>query len=145
MKKTFLLAMLAGIFSINTAFAETIPYPKDLVIKPDEGAVSAPAEINHNDSMYFSENDFYNMTSTADRIILKNYPTYQQTTEYTCGPASALTVLYFFGEKHYDTSDHKQDGYVINNGRRFYAMWFDHSMLPQDQRKQSWIIARPKK
>ena len=45
----------------------------------------------------------------------------------------------------YDTSDHKQDGYVINNGRRFYAMWFDHSMLPQDQRKQPWIIARPKK
>ena len=94
--------MLAGIFSINTAFAETIPYPKDLVIKPDEGAVSAPAEINHTDSMYFTENDFYNMTQTADRIILKNYPIYQQTTEYTCGPASALTVLYFFGEKHYD-------------------------------------------
>ena len=44
----------------------------------------------------------------------------------------------------YDTCDHKQDGYVVNNGEKFYAMWFDHSMLPEDQREQPWITAHPK-
>ena len=42
------------------------------------------------------------MSSTTDRIILKNYRTYQQTNEYTCGLAAALTVLYYFGEKNFD-------------------------------------------
>ena len=45
----------------------------------------------------------------------------------------------------YDVSDHSQDGYVVNNAQRFFAMWFDHSMLPKDQRKQPWIIAYPKR
>ena len=45
----------------------------------------------------------------------------------------------------YDTSDHNQDGYVVNNGWRFFSMWFDHSMLPKNQQNQPWVIARPKK
>lgn len=44
----------------------------------------------------------------------------------------------------YDTCDHKQDGYVVNNGEKFYSMWFDHSMLPEDQREQPWIAAHPR-
>lgn len=242
MKKKILLAILAGIFSINTAFAEKIPYPENLDTTT-EGASSAPNEINHGDSIYFPQIDFANMTTTADRIILKNYPTYQQTRENTCGPAAALTVLHFYGEKSfdemtlakemktkpavgtdaknmanffekigwevdsslnhkpfaeyvdfknfvlknlrentpilvenvewgghwrviigydtlgtenelddvlimmdsYDTSDHDQDGYVVNNGWRFFSMWFDHSMLPKKQQNQPWVIARPKK
>ena len=43
----------------------------------------------------------------------------------------------------YDTCDHKQDGYVVQNGEKFFAMWFDHSMLPDNQRNQPWIIAHP--
>ena len=243
MKKKILMAMLAGIFSINTAFAEKIPYPENLDTTSD-GASAAPAEINHDDSIYFPKIDFENLPSTDDRIILKNFPTYQQTTEYTCGPAAGLTVLYYYGEKNfdemslvkemktqpypigtntkdmanffekigwevdsslkhesfaeydefknfvwenlkndtpilvenvewgghwrviigydtlgtaetlddvlimadsYDTSDHHQDGYAINNGWRFFSMWFDHSMLPKKQRNQPWIVARPKK
>ena len=44
----------------------------------------------------------------------------------------------------YDTCDHMQDGYTVNNGEKFFSMWFDHSMLPEDQREQPFIIARPK-
>ena len=43
----------------------------------------------------------------------------------------------------YDTSDHLQDGYTVGNGWRFFAMWFDHSMLPEDQRNQPFILAYP--
>jgi len=242
MKKFLVTMILSMLFSINAAFAEKIPYPENLDTMT-EGASAAPAEINHKDSIYFTENDFYNMPSTDDRIILKNYLTYQQTTEYTCGPAAALTVLYYFGEKNfdemmlakemktkpfkgtttknlakffekigwevdsslnhkafvdydefknfvlknlregtpvivenvewgghwrviigydalgtadtlddvlimaepYDTSDHDQDGYAINNGWRFFSMWFDHSLFPKSQKNQPWVVARPKK
>lgn len=242
LKRLFGVMLVLMIFFFNSASTEKIPYPKNLDTTT-EGASAAPPEINHKNSIYFTENDFYNMSSTADRIILKNYRTYQQTTEYTCGPAAALTVLYYFGEKNfdemtlakemktkpfkgtttknmanffekigwevesslhhkkietyddfknfimknlyagtpiivenvewgghwrviigydtlgtednlddvlimaepYDTSDHNQDGYAINNGWRFFSMWFDHSLFPKTQKNQPFIITHPKK
>ena len=45
----------------------------------------------------------------------------------------------------YDTCDHKQDGYAVNNGEKFYSMWFDHSMLPEEQANQPFITAHPEK
>jgi len=224
-----------------TAASDVIPYPEGLDTT-SSGASSAPKEINHPDSIYFSENDFSTMTNTGSRTMLTHYPTYQQTTEYTCGPAAALTVLYYYGNSDfdemdlakamktqgypigtnplnmvkffrgigwevkssldsksfetydafrefvqdslkegspiivenvdwgghwrviigydmmetesplddvlilmdpYDTCDHKQDGYVVENGEKFYSMWFDHSMLPKKQRHQPWLIAQP--
>lgn len=201
----------------------------------------AKAEINHTASIYYPQINFYEMTSTTDRIILTHYPTYQQTTEYSCGPASALTVLNYFGNENfdeptlmklletkpqigtslgnmvkffksigwevqssldtppfdgyefqkfvvenlsagkpiivenvewgghwrviigydslgtselyddvlifadpYDTSDHNQDGYTIGSLDRFFYMWFDHCMLPENERNQAWLIAIPK-
>lgn len=68
----------------------------------DGGAAAAPKEINHADSIYFTRPDFYNMTSSGDRIILTHYPTYQQKSDFSCGPACALTVLNYFGNKDYD-------------------------------------------
>ena len=44
----------------------------------------------------------------------------------------------------YDTADHRQDGYVAVNGEKFFAMWFDHSMLPPEEAHQPWLIAWPK-
>ena len=225
-----------------SAGVRVIPYPEGLDTT-SEGASSAPAEINHKGSVYFDTvTDFYEAASTDSRIILSNYPTYQQSRENTCGPAAALTVLYYYGvadyteeslaremktqpypigtapkdmlafferlgwktesslahpkfgeydgfmsfvkEKlsagipimvenvewgghwrviigydtmntentlddvlimadPYDTSDHLQDGYTVNNAERFYAMWFDHSMLPPEQREQPFIVAHP--
>ena len=63
---------------------------------------AAPKEINHPDSIYYTQPDFYNMTSTDERIILTHYPTYRQTTDYSCEPAAALTVLNYFGNHDFD-------------------------------------------
>lgn len=250
MRKTFLISIFTvGLMAqmppyIDAAeVTKVIPYPEGIETAV-EGASSAPKEINHPHSIYFSENDYFTMANTENRTMLRNYPTYQQTTEYTCGPAAALTVLYYYGNKNfdeaslakgmktqgypigtnplnmvkffqglgwevrssldspgfgtytafqefvqknlsqgvpimvenvewgghwrviigydtmgtkstlddvlimadpYDTCDHNQDGYVVQNGEKFYSMWFDHSMLPKKQRSQPWIIAQPTK
>lgn len=91
-KKIFAVTFLLAAIFINNVYAEG----------ESSGATAAPKEINHPNSIYYPQIDFYNMTSTGDRIILKNYPTYQQTTEYSCGPAAALTVLNFFGNHDFD-------------------------------------------
>ena len=243
LKKFFGAVFLSTMLFANTVSAEEIPRG-EMIDKDSIGAAFAAEEINHADSIYFEEPDFYNMESTENKIILPQYPTYQQTTEYSCGPASALTVLYYYGnknfdektlmekmktqgypigtniknmanffesigwhvesslnaEKHfdeyedfqsfvwdnleqgtpimvenvewgghwrviigydtmgtedtlddvlifadpYDTSDHKQDGYAFGNSYRFFSMWFDHATLPENEREQPFIIARPK-
>ena len=91
MKKFFAVAILSAAFFFGNVRAEETYSP-----------AAAPEEINHPDSIYFLQPDFYNMTSTDNRIILTNYPTYQQTTEYSCGPAAALTVLNYFGNNDFD-------------------------------------------
>ena len=242
MKKALLALVIMAVCVPCSGAVRVIPYPGSLDVK-SEGASSAPAEINHKGSVYFdTATDYYETASTDSRIILRNYPTYQQTRENTCGPASALTVLWYYGVKDYDemalaremktkpevgtapkdmlafferlgwktqssihrskrfedygsfmkfvqdnlkagvpilvenvefgghwrviigydtmnteseaddvlimvdpydTSDHQQDGYTVNNGERFYYMWFDHYMLPEDQRDQPFIVAHP--
>jgi hypothetical protein len=44
----------------------------------------------------------------------------------------------------YDTTDHFQDGYLILSFERFYDMWFDHNVLPMNQRFQQFVVAYPK-
>ena len=61
----------------------------------------------------------------------------------TMGTESSLDDVLILMDP-YDTCDHKQDGYVVENGEKFYSMWFDHSMLPKKQRNQPWLIAQPK-
>jgi len=189
---------------------------------------------NHNSSPYYKHPDFYRMDNTDSRTILPHFATYQQTTDYTCGPAALLMAAYYRGVllneleiakatgankktgtsteqmvhylkntgwkvrssltepeiatlhflKHqikngnpvmvewvdwaghwqvaigyddvgtpaevsddvlimadpYDTSDHLQDGYAIVQADRFQSMWFDHDLLPKNQRKRQWII-----
>ena len=245
MKKIFAFLILFSVFT-STAYSEAlrvIPYPEGTDTQ-SEGASSAPKDINHKPSAYFNTStDFFTLKSKGTLTILNHYPTYQQTKENTCGPAAALTVLYYFGVHDYDeaslsremktqpypigtnpkdmlaffvrlgwktdsnlthsrfdeydnfkefvlknlregtpimvenvywgghwrviigyddigtestlddvliladpydTCDHNQDGYGVENGEMFYATWFDHSMLPEDQRDQPFIIARPK-
>ena len=247
LKKGLAAFLVAGALSVSTVFAapadgaRVIPYPAGLDTVT-EGASAAPKEIDHKDSVYFTMPDFYEMRGTESRTMLTHYPTYQQTREYTCGPAAALTVFYWYGNRDYDemslakgmktqgypigtnpkdmvdffkeigwevkssldspafasenafkdfvlenlrqgtpimvenvewgghwrviigydtmgtesilddvliladsydTCDHKQDGYAVNNASKFYAMWFDHSMLPKEQSNQPWIVAKP--
>jgi len=245
--RTLIGAFVCASLCLATAHAaqgeRVIPYPPGLDTTK-EGASSAPAEINHRDSIYFAMPDYYSLSSAKDRVMLTHYRTYQQTTEYTCGPAAALTVLYYYGNhdydemslasgmktegypigtnplnmvkffreigwnvessldspafedyasfrnfvvKHlrqgtpimvenvdwgghwrviigydamrtdsslddvlimvdpYDTCDHLEDGYTVTNGEKFFSMWFDHSMFPENQRNQPWIVATPQK
>ena len=54
-------------------------------------------------SPYFAKLDVYQLKSiNGRRVVMPHYPSYQQTTEYTCGPAAALTLLYWHGNKDYD-------------------------------------------
>ena len=227
---------------LTAILAASILFNANFVNAEDNGAADVPTEINHKNSIYFTEPDFYSMKSKGSLTILPKYPTYQQTTEFTCGPAAALTVLkyyniYYYDEMQiakemktqgylvgtnpsnvvdffkgigwnvqssldstpfkdytefknfvienlklgrpimvdniewgghwrviigydsmntnstlddvlifadsYDTSDHKQDGYTVGNGRRFYAMWFAHSNTPEDQRVKPYVVAYP--
>jgi Peptidase_C39 like family len=41
--------------------------------------------------------DFYEMGNTSSRMILQKFKTYQQTTEYTCGPAALVMAAYYRG------------------------------------------------
>lgn len=241
-----------------------IPYPAGY--KLDEGGGSAyNNKGDHEDSKYYSSVDYYDMKSGGSLVILPKYKTYQQSTEVTCGPAAALTVLYHYGNKEweelriaeimqthkdlngnnteeigvaneqgeygtstdkmvaffkqigwevtssltadesgytfqdttkfkewvvtnikegtpimvewmdwsghwqviigyddmgtpdhfgddvliladpYDTSDHNQDGYYTVPAERFFYMWQDKGILPEDQQYQQWLIAKPAK
>ena len=232
--KKFFIAVMIFMLTAACAFAEEVS-------EDEGGAASAPAEINHVDSIYFVQTNFYELTSAKGRIVLTHYPPALQTTEYSCGPVAALTVLHWFGnndfdeatlirkmktqpnigtslgnmvkffrdigwEVHsrldtpqitdeefkdfvmknlsegtpimvenveygghwrvivgydtmgtentyddilifadpYDTSDHRSDGFAVGSADRFFSMWFDHSMLPENEREQPWLTARPK-
>ena len=91
MKRILSLAIMSTALLIGNACAAD-----------DGGAAAAPEEINHPDSIYYTHPDFYNMPSTDGRIILPHYPTYQQTSDYSCGSAAALTVLNYFGNHDFD-------------------------------------------
>ena len=58
--------------------------------------------VEQSKSPYFLQIDVFNLKPTETLTILPNFKTYQQTTEYTCGPATALMVLNHFGETKYD-------------------------------------------
>ena len=80
----------------------TIPYPEKYGNCPAlDGASSFGGMTDHLQSRYYVANDFFHMKSDNTLHILTQFQTYQQTTEYTCGAASALMVLNWFGQKQY--------------------------------------------
>ena len=248
----------------STKVDHTIAYPEGYDIT-SSGASSYANSGDHKNSPYFPQIDVYNLKSTDTLTILPEFKTYQQTKEYTCGPATALMVLNHFGETNYeeleiaemmqchkdlngnneeevgvaneqgeygtstdrmvsffeqigwdvtssltegkldggytfddplkfkefvesnlkdntpimvewidwaghwsniigydtmgtdefgddvliladpyDTSDHAQDGYHIYPAERFFYMWLDKNILPEEQGVQQWLIAKPK-
>lgn len=63
------------------------------------GASSFGGQCDDSQSKYFVINDYYNMKSEGTLHILHNFETYQQTTEYTCGAASAHMVVNWFDKE----------------------------------------------
>ena len=77
-------------------------YTDEMIIETDtdlskeDGADSVYRSGDHVDSPYFSTLDYYNMESTDTLTILTHFQTYQQTSEWSCGVASALTVMNYY-------------------------------------------------
>ncbi len=94
------LAVASGTAAASSGEAETIQrviaYPASYDTTK-EGASSYNGIGNVENSPYFTQLDVYNLQSNATLTILPHYKTYQQTSEITCGPAAALTVLHHFG------------------------------------------------
>ncbi|MBP2634470.1 MAG: hypothetical protein H6Q72_377 [Firmicutes bacterium] len=88
----------------NAAESRIIPYP-DRYVTTKEGASSYNGLGNVKQSPYYKVLDFYNLQSTDTLTLLPHYKTYQQTTEITCGPAAALTVLVHFGNTNWQEQD----------------------------------------
>lgn len=80
---------------------QVIPYP-DGYVTTEEGASAYAGIGNVKNSPYYKQPDFYNLKSNKNLTLLSHYKTYQQTTEITCGPAAALTVLYHFKNAAWD-------------------------------------------
>jgi hypothetical protein len=72
---------------------------------PEGGADLYDNLGDHEDSMYWVNPDFYNMKFNDHLTILTNYKTFLQTTEWSCGPATVLTVLNHFGLTNYTEWD----------------------------------------
>ena len=61
----------------------------------------------------------------------------------TLGTKNLFDDVLIFADP-FDTSDHHSDGFCVGSADRFFNMWFDHSMLPEAEREQPWLTARPK-
>ncbi len=66
-------------------------------LSADDGADSVERASDHEDSPYFRHPDVYSMTSTDTLTILSQFKTIQQSSEWSCGVASALMVLEWYG------------------------------------------------
>ncbi|MGE7780405.1 C39 family peptidase [Peribacillus sp. NPDC097264] len=61
------------------------------------GADAYASAGDHADSRYYKAPDFFHMKSDDRLVLIENYQTMQQTTEWSCGPATALMVANHFG------------------------------------------------
>ena len=61
----------------------------------------------------------------------------------TLGTENLFDDMLIFADP-FDTSDHKSDGFAVGSADRFFNMWFDHSVLPENEREQPWLTAKPK-
>lgn len=82
------------------ASASILDGARDGIAKLLQKEQGGPAAIRGNfdikDSPYFKAVDVYHLRSQGSLLVLENYRTRQQQTEYTCGPAAALTVVEHF-------------------------------------------------
>ena len=69
------------------------------------GADSYELSGDNPKSKYFSNPDFYNMTSDENLTIIEKFKTHQQTSEWSCGCSTALMVLNNFGIDDYNEWD----------------------------------------
>jgi hypothetical protein len=91
---------------------QKLPYPSDIELS---GAAQYDRTADVKDSPYFPVLDFYHMKSMGSLTILEHFKTFQQTTEYSCGPSCVLMILDYYGMYHgqndreaYELREHKE-------------------------------------
>lgn len=92
-----LLTVAVSAADVSRGFAsngKTIPYPPGIELG---GAATHIGIADHKSSPYFKHPNFYSMRNSRSRVILSHFKTYQQTTEYTCGPAALVMAAYYRG------------------------------------------------
>ena len=88
---------LTAIAEEGGKFSDEMKFDDGCDLSPEDGADSVERLGDHPDSPYFSHLDFYHMTSTDTLTILTNFKTIQQSSEWSCGVASALMTLEWYG------------------------------------------------
>ena len=83
----------------NGNFSDEMKIEDNEDLDPEAGADSVEREGDHPDSPYFTSLDYYNMKSTDTLTILPHFKTIQQSSEWSCGVASALMVLDYYGKR----------------------------------------------
>ena len=78
-------------------FTDEMKFDDGCDLSVEDGADSVERLGDHPDSPYFSHLDFYNMASTDTLTILSHFKTIQQSSEWSCGVASALIRLEWYG------------------------------------------------
>ena len=143
------LLLLPGTAALAAPALHEIAYPENYPSTADEyGADAYGGSLNHPQSAYYIINDFYNMVSGGSLHILEKFETCQQTAEYSCGPSSALMVLYRFGADDYDEMQLgtlMKDGYYIFLFGRFFDMWREGPCAEKaEPYVQAYVVAQPK-
>lgn len=90
---------LTFVLTAGSAVAFAAPDLTEALKKNGGGPAAYLHQFDQKDSPYYVHPDFYRMKSHGSLLLLSHYRTHQQETEYTCGPAAALTVAdYYLGK-----------------------------------------------
>lgn len=97
------LYLLIAVSFISVCVAASSPRTIP-IIAPVDGVIGGAAAVNGSNNVKFSHYyvapDFFEVNFTSKSLkILDHWSTYQQTSDYSCGAASTLMVLYHFGIK----------------------------------------------
>jgi len=100
-----LTGILAGSMALPALAAQRDNFTDDMKITgvekitQDQGAASIERKLDHKKSPYYAHPDFYHMHSKGSLTLLPCFKTIQQSSEWSCGPASALMVLNWYGRQ----------------------------------------------
>jgi len=91
------LTAFAGLAESAENFTDEMKFDDECDLSEPDGADSVERLGDHADSPYFRHPDFYNLESAGSLTILSHFQTIQQSSEWSCGVASALMVLNWYG------------------------------------------------
>ena len=110
---------LTFVLTAGSAVAFAAPDLTEALKKDGGGPAAYLHQFDQKDSPYYVHPDFYRMKSHGSLLLLSHYRTHQQETEYTCGPAAALTVAdYYLGKSpHSEMEIARIMNASVGNGR----------------------------